>query len=388
MMAMEAVDLVIVGGGLAATRTAEALRQRGFAGSILMLSEESVLPYDRPPLSKRILLGTESVESIALTTEEKLRAADVAIRLSAKVVGLNRSARLVRLLDGEVICYHRLLVASGARPLRLPMLAAFSNVHVLRNWDEAQRLALALSHQPRVAIIGAGFIGLEIAASAKALGCEVTVIEASPTPLSAVLGTELGAAIQRWHERRGVSFHCGAKLIRGIGADTVEALELEGGCVMPVDLVVVGIGQKPDVQWLADSGLELHAGLVCDDAGRSSDPQIFGAGDAVCIHNAAGCTPTRHWTATTVQARRVADAIAGLPPAEPAADDHYFWSDQHGSRLQFAGTTVGLTSIRYTLGGPDEDRFLAMCLKDETLVGVFGLACPRDFLVHSAPLRG
>jgi 3-phenylpropionate/trans-cinnamate dioxygenase ferredoxin reductase subunit len=382
-----AEGVVIAGGGLAAVRTAQALRDLKYPGRITLLSDEAHLPYDRPPLSKGYLQGKVPEERIRLATAEQLGRADIDVRLGCEVAGLDCAAHRVRLADGAHVGYERLVVATGAGPIALEALAAFDNVHGLRRIGDADALRGALMAGRRVGILGAGFIGLEIASTATALGCAVTVVEAAPTPLAAILGEQLGACVRRWHERKGVAFRCGVRLQRAVGQGSVRALELTDGSSVAVDVVVVGIGQTPNVEWLAGSGLELRRGIVCDAHGRTADPCVFGVGDAVCTRVGADCRPTRHWTATTEQARRVAGTICGQPDSGPIVEDNYFWSDQHGSRLQFVGQVPAEPRLVWVAGAPDEERFAVLCCSAEHVTAVFSLGSVRDFLAHSMPLR-
>jgi 3-phenylpropionate/trans-cinnamate dioxygenase ferredoxin reductase subunit len=379
-------QVVIAGGGLAAARTALALRELQHRGRIVMLSDEARLPYDRPPLSKNYLQGKTGEAQIQLLTPESVDELQIDMRLSQRVTGLDRASRQVTLASGEVVEYGLLVVATGARPVRLAQLEHFGNVHVLRSVDDARRLRAALQPGLRVGIIGAGFIGLEIAAVATALGCRVTVLETAATPLAAILGAELGGCIQRWHERKGVTFRCGATLRAVTGQSTVQALELDDGAVQ-CDLVVVGVGQRPNVEWLADSGLDLNRGLVCDVHGCTRDPLVFGVGDAVCTRFGDEYHPTRQWTAVTEQARRTAGAICGKPDAGPIIEDFYFWSDQHGARLQFAGRVPPNPRLIWVWGGAEQERFAVLCCTATQVCAVLSLGSPREFLVHSMALR-
>ena len=379
--------VVIAGGGLAAVRTAQVLRELQHRGRIVMLSDEVRLPYDRPPLSKNYLWSNADEAQIQLMTTQELEALRIDVRLSQRVVGLDRALRQVRLASGEAVDYDRLVVATGARPVRLEGFAPFDNVHVLRSMNDARRLRESLHSGGRIGIIGAGFIGLEIAAAAIQLGCHPTMLETAPTPLAAILGQELGGCIQRFHERKGVRFRCGAELRAARGAGSIEALELADGEVLDVDLVVVGVGQTPNVEWLAPSGLGMRGGLVCDVHGRTQDPRVFGVGDAVCTKVGDHYHPTRQWTAVTEQARRAAGAICGKPDLEPIVEDFYFWSDQHGTRLQFAGQVPPNPRLVWVRGGPHEDRFVVLVCDAAQVRAVFSLGSPREFLTHSMALR-
>ena len=379
--------IVIAGGGLAAVRTAQSLRESGEQDRISIWSEESRLPYDRPPLSKRYLQNEADDTQIQLLSEHDLQSLAIEVKLSRRVVGLDRHARQIKLAGGATVGYGKLVVATGARPLRLQLLERFANVHVLRSVDDAARLRDVLRPGVRLGIVGGGFIGLEIAAVAIHLGCRVTVVEAASTPMAASLGEELGESIRGWHERKGVHFRCGARALGVVGKERATALQLAGDEILEIDEVVVGVGQQPNLEWLHGSGLELNQGLVCDMHGRTLDPRVFGVGDVVCTKIGEEYRPTRQWTAVTEQARRTAAAIHGRQEDEPFVDDFYFWSDQHGSRLQFAGRMPKNPKLRWVKGGPRDERFVAICCADSEILAVFSLGSPREFLMHSAALR-
>ena len=379
--------IVIVGGGLAAVRTAQALRDLRHPGGISLICAEDTLPYDRPPLSKAYLIGKSNDEQIRLLAGERFAELDIDIQLGRRAIGLDRGAQRVLFADGRSTSYDRLVVATGARPIRLPMFEGHDNVHVLRDVADARRLRELLVPGRRIGIVGAGFIGLEIAAVARERGATVTLIERAPVPLANILGIELGACVQRWHERRGLRFHCGASIGSLIGKGRVRAIELCDGSVVEVDAVVLGVGQLPNIEWLEGTGLPLVRGLVCDVHGRSVDPQVFGVGDVVCTRVGDSFSPTRQWTAVTEQARRTAAVLCGSVDPEPVIDDHYFWSDQHGLRLQFAGVVPSQPRLVWVNGGPDGDRFAVLCCTATEVSAVFSLGCARDFLVHSMSLR-
>jgi 3-phenylpropionate/trans-cinnamate dioxygenase ferredoxin reductase subunit len=385
--------VVIVGGGLGALRTAQALRDEGFAGSVTLVSAEDTLPYDRPPLSKAFLLGTVEEEALVLAEAAQLAELDVAVRLGTPAVGLDLAARTVTLAGGEQLAYDDLVVATGARPNRLAMFEAMDGVVYLRDLHDAHALRRELAARPRLGIVGGGFIGLEIAGVARALGCEVTVVEAAAAPLAPILGAELGGWVQAWHEEQGVRFACGAPLAAVRGEGRPSELVLADGRTVPVDAVVVGVGVTPDVGWLGEAGLEVHRGLVCDADGRTSDPHVFGVGDVTCRHADGACSPSGHWTATNAHARAVADAIIGRPPSPPAGQQGYFWSDQFDRRLQFAGTVAASPRVSISSGAVDEGKFVAL-LHDadagddpDAVTGVFAMNSPREFVRTSLALR-
>lgn len=380
-------SVLILGGGLAAVRTAQALRDLKFDGDITIVSNENHLPYDRPPLSKSFLLGTASDKDIRLITEERLEQLSIRFLAGRQARSIDPDAGQARFADGQTIEFEHLVVATGATPIAIPFVSSFANAHSLRSMEDALALREAFQPGSRIGIVGGGFIGLEIASVAAGLGAVPIVIEAAATPLAPVLGATLGGYIQRWHERRGVRFECGKKLVSAHGDSHCHTLELETGHRIEVDSVVVGVGARPNTACLDGSGLQVHVGLVCDPEGRSSHPKVFGVGDVVCCHYDGACHPTRHWTLTGEQARRVAGLIAGKPEPGPFIDDHYFWSDQHGVRMQFAGTVAQDAQIRFVVGGPDEDKFVVQCLSHDEVTGVFSLGSPRDFILQSMPLR-
>ena len=384
---MRRADVVVAGGGLGAVRTAQALRDLGFDGTIALVAAEPELPYDRPPLSKEFLLGRSSEDDIRLVPATTFADLGVDLLLGAPALSLDLAARRLVLAGGDALGYGRLVVATGARPHRLANLEDYDNVRYLRTLADARELRDALVARPRVGIVGGGFIGLEIAAVATELGCGVSVIEGAPAPLALVLGTELGGWIQEWHEGRGVAFACGSQVRRSHGGRSVEALELESGLRLDVDLVVVGIGVVPDVAWLRHSGLDVHRGLVCDADGRSSDASVFGVGDAVCRHDDRGCHTSGHWTAASEQARIVAAAMVGNARPDAVVEDGYFWSDQYGVRLQFAGVAEPGAPVAVTSGSVEERRFVARFGPPTARTGVFAMDSPREFVRTRLSLR-
>jgi 3-phenylpropionate/trans-cinnamate dioxygenase ferredoxin reductase subunit len=378
--------IVIAGGGLAAVRTAQALRDLGCEEEIVVLSAEDELPYDRPPLSKDYLSGKASDDDIRLLDDDALAALGLDLRLGIRAVGVELATAGVRTSADEELEFDQLVVATGASPVQLPAFGGFDNVVYLRDVADARRLREALAPKPKVGIVGGGFIGLEIASIATQLGCEVTVVEAAAEPLAPILGEEIGSWIRAWHEEQGVAFRCGSPVAEVDGADSVERLVLADETVLEADLAVVGVGVRPAVGWLSDSGLEVHRGLVCDARGAASDPRVFGVGDAICRHVDGDCKLSGHWTAAGESARVAAAAMLGQE-ARAGVDDGYFWSDQFEKRLQFSGTIPPRHELELVDGSVDERRFVVRCSGEGELRGVLALDSPREFVRNSLELR-
>jgi NADPH-dependent 2,4-dienoyl-CoA reductase/sulfur reductase-like enzyme len=329
--------VLIVGGGLAAQRCAETLRRRGYDGRVRMVCAEPEPPYDRPPLSKELLAGTVAEESVVYRPAWWYEEKQVDLLLGARAEALDPGARRVRLDSGAELGYGQLLIATGSAARRLPFLASFENVHALRTIADARRLREELQPGARLAVVGAGFIGQEVAATARKLGLEVTMIEALDTPLAPILGAELGSWFAELHRGEGVRVLTGAMLdsARGRGG-RVEELILAGGETVACDAVVVGVGTAPATAWLAGSGLD-EKGVPVDTAGRTSVPGVFAAGDAsVPFDPRFGChAHTEHWDAAAWQGAAAAKAMLGEYPGTPPLPS--FWSDQYGLRIQYVG---------------------------------------------------
>jgi 3-phenylpropionate/trans-cinnamate dioxygenase ferredoxin reductase component len=379
-------DIVIVGAGLAGVRTAQRLRDLGYDGRLRLYSEESEHPYDRPPLSKGFLIGERDIDAIRLAEPSEYEAQGIELMLAKRAVALDIWSDALHLSDGSVARYDRLVIATGARPRRLELIADSPAVHYLRTVDDARRLATALNPGAHVAIIGGGFIGLEVAAAAQARGCAATIVEIASLPLANVIAAMPAHWLQSWHTARGVNFRCGATVTASSAHKSGIRLDLDDGSEVIADAVVVGVGIVRDTQWLAAAGLDVHHGLICDRSGRTSHPHVFGAGDVVCQHDGTACSPIAHWTAATDSATRVAEALAGKDAAGPEGDG-FFWSDQGKLRLQFAGYAGPQAEINLVAGAPDEDSFVVHYSTDGGLTGVFAANRPRDFLRGRMALR-
>ncbi|MEV6903366.1 FAD-dependent oxidoreductase [Amycolatopsis sp. NPDC051372] len=360
--------VVIVGASVGGVRTAQALRANGHDGRIVLVGAEPHLPYDKPPLSKQFLAGAWEHDRLALLTEEEAAADGIELRLGVAATGLDPVARTVELADGTSVGYDTLVIATGATARPSPW-AAESGVHVLRTLGDGTGLRAALAEPGPLVVVGGGFIGAEVAATAHAAGRAVTVVDPLPAPIARVLGAEVGRLVGDVHRRHGVEtrFGTGVQAVSG----RVGALEvaLTDGTVLPAGTVVVGIGAVPAVEWLADSGLELDNGLVCDEFCRATGhPEIFGVGDVARWFHAGHGEHVRveHWTNAVEQAACVAHNV--VHPEEPVQyrPTEYAWSDQYDWKIQIAGRPNRATGFELA-GDPTTDppRFAAL-YRDET----------------------
>jgi NADPH-dependent 2,4-dienoyl-CoA reductase/sulfur reductase-like enzyme len=329
--------IVIVGAGHSGGRAAEALRAAGFSGSILMLGAERYPPYERPPLSKELLAGSIEIEKTFVRPLAWYRENEITLRLSVSVTGLDTGARRV-LIDGAGEAYDRLLLATGARPRRLRVPGGDSGrVHYIRDIADCLALRERLRPEARVAIIGAGFIGLEVAAVARTRGCAVKVIEMATQPLGRVVAPEIGAWFARLHRDRGVEVRTEAAIDAIEDTGSALRLRLAGGDAIEADLAVAGIGATPNTELAEAAGLAVQDGILVDAFGRSSDPAIFAAGDVTRHFNPILGRHIRleAWQNAQNQAIAVAKVMAG--GNEPFAEVPWFWTDQYDVNLQVAG---------------------------------------------------
>lgn len=332
--------IAIVGGSLAGLRAAEALRRRGFGGAIAWVGAESHLPYDRPPLSKQILAGTWDATRVALRKDAALADLGAELHFGRRVTSLDAHARIARLDDGSVLPFDGLIIATGARPRLLPSTPPLDGVHTLRTLDDALAVRSALEQNPRVLIVGAGFIGLEVAAVCRKRGLTVTVVDALATPLSRTLGNAAGTIIEALHRDEGVAFVFNRSVQALHGSRRVERATLSDGTELDADLVLVGIGVLPETEWLAGSEVHVADGVVCDASCATNVPGVVAAGDVARWRNPLFGQMMRveHWTNAVEQANAAVDRLLdGAEHAKPFAPAPYFWSDQYNLKLQFVG---------------------------------------------------
>jgi 3-phenylpropionate/trans-cinnamate dioxygenase ferredoxin reductase component len=370
----------VVGGSLAGLRAAEALRHVGHEGPLTIVGAERHLPYDRPPLSKQILTRKFGPDDIPLHVEEGFEAEWL---LGVAATGLDLERRRVLLYGGEDLAFDWLVIATGAHPRPLSAAPAGPGVHYLRTVDEAVALRDDLSRARQVVVIGAGFIGLEVASSAKGLGLSVSVVEVLPVPLERAIGAEMGAAVAAWHRRRGVEIHTAVGLDRIVGPNGPEGVRLTDGRLLPADVVVVGVGVAPTTAWLEGSGVDLENGVLCDErlrvlSGGRPVPGVVAAGDVARWAHPGHREPLRieHWTNAAEQGESAAHTLAHGDEAPPYRPTPYFWSDQYGLKLQFVGHAEPGDQVKMIEGSLDEERFLAGYDRDGRLVAALGMRRP------------
>ena len=380
----KASGIVIVGGGLAAARTAEQLRKSGYQGPVAIVSAEKHLPYDRPPLSKDVLHDTgKGLHDVLLRPAEFYDDNDIALVLGTAAQSLDTAARTVTLTDDRVLDYDELVIATGLEPKRIPSLD-LAGVRVLRSFDEALALREHATSARRAVIVGAGFIGCEVAASLRTLGVEVALVEPQPTPLAAVLGERIGELVARVHRAEGVDVRTGVGVAAVRGDTEVSAVELTDGTVLDADLVVVGIGSRPATDWLVGSGVALDNGVLCDEVGRTSEPHVWALGDVASWRDARGHQiRVEHWSNVADQARVMVPSMLGQEPPEVVAVP-YFWSDQYDVKIQCLGEPSPDDIVHVT--EDDGRKFLAYYERDGVLVAVVGGGMPGKVMKARAKI--
>jgi 3-phenylpropionate/trans-cinnamate dioxygenase ferredoxin reductase component len=373
--------VVIVGAGQAGFSMAIELRKLQFPGRISLLGQEPYAPYQRPPLSKSFLLGAGSPESLLLMPPQRLQEAKIDFVAGARVLAIDRSNSRVHLADGDAIHYDRLALATGGVNRHLPIPGAQgSNVVSLRTVDDAMRLRAHLAQGRRLVIVGGGFIGLEVAAMAVKAGLSVVVLEAQPRVLSRVTAPEVSAFFESAHRKAGADIRTNAQVAALIGEPVVREVMLADGSTLPADLVLVGIGTRPDTRLAEDAGLDVQDGILVDAFARTSDPNIVAAGDCTQQLNALTQRRVRLESIQNAndQARTAAATLSGQ--ARPNDAVPWFWSDQGELKFQAAGLSVGHdhTVLR---GNPDHCAFSLFYFRANRLVAVDSVNRPTDHLL-------
>ncbi|MDV7215855.1 NAD(P)/FAD-dependent oxidoreductase [Streptomyces prunicolor] len=375
--------VAVVGASLAGLSAARSLRKQGYDGRLVVIGDEPHRPYDRPPLSKEFLAGTVSEDDLLLEMDdEDLRAEWL---LGARAVGLQVDGveRVLLLDDGREVRADGVVVATGAAARNLPGTDGLAGVHTLRTLDDARALRDELALGGRLVVIGGGFIGAEVASTAYALGLDVTVIEAAPTPLAGPLGETMGGVVSALHEAHGVRLLCGVGVKGLSGEARVDAVLLEDGRTVPADMVVVGVGARPCVEWLEGSGVELDNGVKCGADGRTSLAGVVAVGDCANWYDPQAGSHRRveHWTGARERPDAAVAALLSWGAVEAGAPrPPYFWSDQYGVKIQFAGHAAGADSVTVEEGAPGDRSFLAVYRCAGQPVAVLAMNQPRLFM--------
>ncbi|MEU0131515.1 MULTISPECIES: FAD-dependent oxidoreductase [unclassified Streptomyces] len=363
--------VVVVGAGMAGVQTAVALREQGYAGPVTLVGAEPHQPYDRPPLSKAVLLGKAEHSAFDVDFEDL----DITLRLGLDVTGLRAEAHELDTPEGP-LGYDVLVVATGAEPVVLPGTEGVPGVHLLRTLDDAARLRPVLERQHDVVVVGAGWIGAEFATAARAAGCEVTVVEAADRPLAGTMPAEVAAPMAAWYAESGARLLTDARVAR-VEPGTVR---LADGRAIPAGAVVVGIGARPATGWLAGSGIALgpDGSVTTDDSLRTSLPDVYAVGDCASFPSAryGERLLVHHWD-NALQGPRVVAAALATGVAGTYDPVPYFWSEQFGRFVQYAGHHAAAEALLWR-GDPADPSWTVCWLRQGVLVAVLAVNRPRD----------
>ncbi|MER6077383.1 FAD-dependent oxidoreductase [Streptomyces sp. NPDC001833] len=368
--------VAVVGAGLAAVSTCDALRAQGYDGEIVLCSAEHGLPYDRPPLSKDVLLGRSRRPDILLRPEKWYEEARVDLREGASVRAIRPHEGGLELADGRTVAADRIVLATGGTPRALPVPGGDDPaVHLLRTWADAERLRERLLPGARVTVVGAGLIGAETAAVAHALGCHVTLIDPVPVPLAAVVGDDIAGALHHRHSAEGIKvITAGVERVEHRPGSLGVLVHLNGyAAPVAADTVVAGIGIRPATELAEAAGLHVDNGVVVQHGQRTSHPNILAVGDVARLNGHR--VRHEHWEAAQHDGEAAAHGILGHPAPEPGAT--WFWSDRHGSRLEAVGT---MADAEHTVlrGAPGDGAFAAFGLRGDRLVAAAAIDRARD----------
>jgi NADPH-dependent 2,4-dienoyl-CoA reductase/sulfur reductase-like enzyme len=377
--------VVVVGSSVAGLRACETLRSEGFTGAIALIGAEAEMPYDRPPLSKQYLAGEWEADRIRLRKPDAIESLRLDLRLGAPAVSFEAGGRCVTLADGQAIAGDGVIIATGSACRQLPGQPDADGIFEVRTLDDATRLRRRLGDGVRLVVIGAGFIGLEVAATARHAGCDVTVLEGAPAPMIRGLGAEMGEAAASVHGRHGVDVRCGVQVaaIEHAHGKVVGVL-LGDGQFVDADVVVVGVGVAPATGWLEGSGLTLADGVVCDATMRAA-AGVYAAGDCARWHNRLfdphddAVMRVEHWTNAAEQGAAAAKNLLAVARGDaPVAYEGvpFFWSDQFDSRIQFIGRAHGGDDVHIIAGSAD-GAFAAIYGWQGRLRGALGVSMPK-----------
>ena len=376
--------LVIAGAGHAAGQVVATLKQHQYAGHIMLLGDEAYLPYQRPPLSKKYLAGDLPAARLHFKPASFYDDPRIEVRLQTAITSIDRNKKSLRTESGEEITYDKLVLALGSRARRLPIAGAdLAGVHYLRSIADVDGIRAELHSHSRAVIIGAGYIGLEVAAVLRQLGLEVTVVELAERVMSRVVSPEISDFYQREHTRQGVAFRLSTGVSAFHGDERVTAVDTSDGEQIPVDFVVIGIGIVANTKLAAAAGLTVDNGIVVDDQCQTSDADIFSVGDCTAHPNAIYGRQLRLESVHNAleQAKTAASNLCGKPAHYSQVP--WFWSDQYDLKLQIAGLSEGYDNV-VIRGNPADRSFACLYLKDGTLIATDAVNAPRDFMQSKA----
>ncbi|MGW7056104.1 NAD(P)/FAD-dependent oxidoreductase [Streptomyces sp. NPDC054887] len=371
--------IAIVGASLAGLSTARSLRKQGYDGRLIIIGDEQYRPYDRPPLSKEFLAGNIGEPALSLEMEDENLQAEWL--LGAPATDLELRQRSVVVSDGRLVQADGIVIATGATARRLPRTGHLTGVHVLRTLDDAWALRRDLERGGRLVVIGGGFIGAEVASTARTLGLDVTVVEAADVPLARAFGKPMATALAWLHAANGVKLRTGVGVRSVTGHGRVHEVVLQDGTLLPADTVVVGIGANPCVDWLRNSGVRISNGIHCDARGLTNIPEVVAVGDCAAWYDPDSGSHHRveHWTGardlSSVAAASLLDP--GTPPVRQKPP--YYWSDQYGVRIQFAGNRERSDSVKVEEGTLGEGSFVAVYRSGDRPVAVLAANATRTF---------
>lgn len=371
-------DIVVVGAGVAGVSAITTLRRRGYDRHLTLVSNEHEFPYNRPPLSKEFLAGVLGEDEIRLASNDLFSALNVDVLYGADSTGIDPDGKILETSAGD-LHYDGLILATGAIPMTPRGWPQLAGVHPLRTLDDARAIRNTMQHgSPRVVVVGGGFVGCEVASTARTYGLDTTIVEPCPAPLHQALGPVLAELLARQHRDHGVHLRCGVAASAVRGGTQVEQVELSDGSLLAADLVVVGIGARPAIEWLAGTALGGQDGVLVSSMLQTILPNVYAAGDIARWPKDASGSSRRveHWTTAHEQGSLAAANLLAPGEARPYTAVPYVWSDQHGTRLQIAGTTD-----RGELHFEDraDDGFLALLTEGANVSGVIGLNRVREF---------
>lgn len=372
-------SIVVIGAGQAGGWAAKTLRDQKFTGKIVLLGDEQHPPYERPPLSKDVLLGSRSLESTYLWPLNKLAELDIDLMLGCRATFIDRINKVVTLSNGQALAYDRLMLTTGSRVRRLGTPGVtLPGIHYMRGINDTLAISQSLVSGSRLLVVGGGWIGLEIAAAARQRSVDVVLVEASGQLCSRVLPPDLARYLQRLHEERGVRVLLETTVTRFRGKKHFEFAELSDGNQIAADTVVIGIGVVPNVEIASDTGLETNNGIVVDVFGRTSDDSIYAAGDVANQPNGlGGRVRLESWSNAQNQAIAAAKAMLGAD--SPYQDVPSFWSDQYETKLQILGLFADYNDI--VVRGDEDSGFVSFYMKGNKIAAVAGVNRPQDVAV-------